>query len=130
MTTTGDTARTADVVARFFHDYAAALLARDEEAVADLYAVPALVLFPGRAIAVSDRSQTAEFFASSWEQYDGVAEAEPDVSVLAATDDAIWADVRWSFDGAERERFCYQLARDGAGPAERWQVAVLTPMEL
>ncbi|RYB89933.1 DUF4440 domain-containing protein [Nocardioides oleivorans] len=116
---------TADIAATFFTDYAAALLARDEDAIARMYAVPALVLFPGRAIAVSDRSQTAEFFASSWEQYDGVAEAEPDVTVLASTADAIWADVRWSFDGAERERFCYQLGRTD----DEWQVAVLTPLD-
>ena len=48
-----------DTVETFFAAYAAALLARDEQAVADLYAVPALVLFPGTSIAVGDRGQTA-----------------------------------------------------------------------
>ncbi len=41
--------------ARFFERYAAALQARDEKAVGRLYAVPALILFPGQSIAVADR---------------------------------------------------------------------------
>lgn len=110
----------------FFDEYAAALLARDEQAVARLYAVPALVLFPGQPIAVTERSQTEEFFASSWAQYDGVQEARADLTVLAATDASVWADVAWSYDGEVRERFCYQLVDD----AGTWRVAVLTPLDL
>ena len=117
---------THEITEQFFDRYAAALLARDERAVADLYAVPSLVLFPGQMIAVDDRAQTEEFFASSWEQYDGVSSAVHQVTILAASDDAVWTDVRWSYDGAERERFCYQLARTDHG----WQVAVLTPLPL
>ena len=117
---------TTQITDEFFDQYAAALLDRDERAVASLYAVPALVLFPGQAIAVGDRTQTEQFFASSGALYDGVATAEPDITILAASDDAIWADVRWSHGGTEQEHFCYQLARTGDG----WQVAVLTSLPL
>jgi len=111
---------------RFFAEYAQALLDRDEHAVAELYAVPALILFPGNVIPVSDASQTAEFFASSWSQYEGVREARPSITVMGSAPGTVWADVTWSYDGQPRERFCYQLVDGGHGP----QIAVLTPMDL
>ena len=49
----------------FFDRYAAALLARDEKAIAAMYAVPALILFPGQSIPVADASQTEDFFKQS-----------------------------------------------------------------
>jgi hypothetical protein len=61
-----------DTAEEFFERYAAALLARDEKAIARMYAVPSLILFPGRSIPVSDARETEEFFAASWAQYDGV----------------------------------------------------------
>jgi hypothetical protein len=112
------------VAQAFFERYAAALLARDEAAVARMYAVPSLILFPGQAIVVSDASQTEEFFAASWVQYDGVAEAEPRITVMGEAPGSLWLDVTWSYDGQERERFCYQLVERPAGH----QIAVLTPM--
>ena len=108
----------------FFEQYAAALLARDETAIAGLYAVPALILFPGQSIAVSDARQTEQFFASSWAQYEGVDEVSSQITIMGDAPGSIWADVRWSYDGAERERFCYQLIDGPTG----WQIAVLTPM--
>jgi hypothetical protein len=113
-----------DVAQAFFERYAAALLARDEAAIARMYAVPALILFPGQAIVVSDVRQTEEFFAASWAQYDGVSEAEPHVDVMAEAPGSLWLDVRWSYDGQERERFCYQLVERPVGH----QIAVLTPL--
>lgn len=115
---------TESVVTTFFDRYASALLARDAEAVAELYAVPALVLFPGQSIAVTDRAQTATFFAQSWSQYDGIDEATPAIDVLAATEHSIWADVTWSYGGAASERFVYQLTADGGD----WRISVLTPV--
>lgn len=106
----------------FFDAYAAALLARDEQAIAQMYAVPSLILFPGQALAVSDPSQTAGFFAANWAQYDGVTEASPEITIMGAGAASIWADVSWSFDGAVRERFCYQLVPGETGH----QIAVLT----
>lgn len=111
----------------FFDTYARALVARDAEAVADLYALPSLVLFPGQSLPVSDREQVRAFFADAAAQYGEVSEAVPSVRVIASTPDhSIWADVTWSYDGTERERFVYQLVHDHGS----WLVAVLTPMPL
>ena len=110
----------------FFDRYAAALLARDEVAVAALYAVPALVLFPGQAIAVSDRTQTEEFFASSWAQSEDVSKPSVTSASWPRATTPCGPMSAGRYDGAERERFCYQLARKDDG----WQVAVLTPLPL
>ncbi|GAC69878.1 hypothetical protein [Gordonia soli] len=122
-----DSAATDDLrgaVAGFFDIYGRALLARDEAAVAQLYAVPSLILFPGQSIAVSDARQTEEFFASNWEQYEGVQEAIPDIRLLGVAPETVWADVTWTFGGSVREHFCYQLVARDRG----FQIAVLTLM--
>ena len=113
-------------VEQFFDRYAAALLARDERTMGRLYAIPALILFPGNPIVVSDAAQTEQFFASSWSQYDGVDAVTRDIDIMAEAPGSVWADVTWSYDGQPRERFCYQLV--GAG--DEHQIAVLTPMSL
>jgi ketosteroid isomerase-like protein len=115
---------TSDKAHQFFERYAAALLARDEKAIAGMYAVPSLILFPGRSIPVSDASQTEEFFAASWNQYDGVDAVDKQIVVMGEAPGSIWADVTWSYDGQPRERFCYQLVEGTDG----YQIAVLTPM--
>lgn len=112
-------------VDEFFERYAEALLARDTGAVTALYAVPSLIVFPGNSFAVTDARQTEEFFGSAWEQYEGVTEAEPIVSIMGEAPGSIWADVTWSYGGQPRERFCYQLVPGEAG----YQIAVLTLME-
>ena len=111
---------------QFFERYAAALLDRDERAIAVMYAIPSLILFPGNSIPVSDARQIEEFFAASWEQYEGVDSVDNQVVVMAEAPGSVWADVTWSYQGQPRERFCYQLI-DGA---DGYQIAVLTPMEL
>jgi ketosteroid isomerase-like protein len=111
-------------VKSFFDDYAAALLARDARAVAGMYAVPSLILFPGQSIAVDDAGQTEKFFASAWGQYDGVDSIERQLEVVAEAPGSRWADVTWLHDGEPRERFIYQLV----GTDDAWQIAVLTPM--
>lgn len=113
------------IAEQFFERYAAALLARDERAVAGMYAVPSLILFPGTSIAVSDPRQTEEFFAASWAQYDGIDTVDHRVVVMGEGPASIWADVTWSYGGTARERFCYQLVD---GP-DGHQIAVLTLME-
>ncbi|CAM3769012.1 DUF4440 domain-containing protein [Isoptericola cucumis] len=122
-----------DVIARdFFDRYSRALLDRDASAVADLYAVPALILFPGQSVAVSDRAQTEQFFASAMGQYDGVTTTTADVRVVAATGHSIWAEVAWHHGrggdadrtGEPDESFVYQLVDSGDG----WRIAVLTPL--
>jgi ketosteroid isomerase-like protein len=117
-------ADTSDIVNEFFERYASSLLARDAKAIAGMYAVPALILFPGQSIPVGDAGQTAEFFASTWDQYAGVDAVDHRVEVMAETPHSIWADVTWSYGGEPRERFCYQLVSGADG----WQIAVLTPM--
>ncbi|BDI23690.1 DUF4440 domain-containing protein [Herbiconiux sp. L3-i23] len=113
-----------DVVSEFFRRYGDALLARDEAAVAELYAVPALILFPGQSIAVTDRTQTEQFFASAWGQYEGVDETTNTIDVVASGEHSIWADVTWFSGGRARERFVYQLV----GDAGEWKIGVLTPI--
>ena len=110
--------------ARFFDRYTEALLARDETAVARLYAVPALILFPGQSIAVADRAQTEEFFGGSWGQYEGVDDIEKEITIMAEAPGSVWADVVWSYGGRPQEHFCYQLVEGADG----YQIAVLTPL--
>jgi hypothetical protein len=110
----------------FFERYAAALLARDERAIAAMYAVPSLILFPGNAVAVSDTRQTEDFFASAWDQYAGIDTMDKQIAIMGEAPGSVWVDVTWSYGGKARERFCYQLV---AGP-DGYQIAVLTPMAL
>ena len=114
------------IATAFFDRYARALLDRDADELARLYAVPSLILFPGQSVAVTDEGQTAAFFASSFDQYEGVTEALPAVTVVASATHSTWAEVTWSYDGAPRERFVYQLVDGGQGG---WKVGVLTPVE-
>jgi 3-mercaptopyruvate sulfurtransferase SseA len=114
-----------DTPQEFFERYAAALLARDEKAVAAMYAVPSLIVFPGQSIVVTDARETEEFFASAWGQYDGVDTVEKNVVIMGEAPGSVWTDVTWFHDGEERERFCYQLVPGAAG----YQIAVLTPMK-
>jgi hypothetical protein len=113
-------------VERFFERYAAALLARDAKAVARMYAVPSLILFPGSSELVTDERRTEEFFDSGWAQYEGVTEANPRIEILGRAPASVWADVTWYYGGAARERFVYQLVPG----ADAYQIAVLTPMDL
>lgn len=115
---------TAERVDAFFETYRDALLARDAAAVAHLYAVPSLILFPGQSISVSDLSQTEAFFAASWGQYEGVESMDSTRHIVAESAHSVWVDVTWAYNGAPREHFIYQLSdEDGT-----YRIAVLTPM--
>lgn len=122
--TVGAMTDTNERVNQFFERYTSALLARDEKAIAAMYAIPSLILFPGQSIPVSDAKQTEEFFASSWNQYDGVDTVDKHIVVMGEAPGCVWADVTWSYGGQARERFCYQLV-EGSG---EYEIAVLTPM--
>lgn len=114
------------VAQQFFDTYTRALLDRDAAAIADHYAVPALIEFPGQRFAVSDRTQTVEFFAGAFGQYEGVSVADAAIDVVAATGHSLWVDVTWSYDGeVPGERNLYQLVRTEAG----WKIGVLTPLD-
>ncbi|WP_395725912.1 hypothetical protein [Nakamurella sp.] len=111
-------------VVAFFQRYATALLDRDEDTIATMYAVPGLILFPGQSLVVDDPELTRRFFAGNWGQYDGVTEAVPELEVIAAADHSAWVKVDWRYGGQVREHFVYQLVRH---PTGEWQIAVLTP---
>jgi hypothetical protein len=111
-------------VDEFFDGYRTALLARNANAVAQLYAVPSLILFPGQSIPVTNLEQTEQFFEASWGQYDGVDAIDNTIRIMAETTHSVWAEVIWTYNGAPREHFCYQLVDNGEG----YQIAVLTPM--
>ncbi len=111
-------------VGEFFDRYAEALLARDARAIAGMYAVPSLILFPGQSIPVSDAGQTEEFFASSWSQYEGIHKLGKQTAILGEAPGSVWADVVWTYGGRPREHLCYQLIDGPVG----YQIAVLTPM--
>lgn len=117
-------ADTVDTAQGFFERYAAALLARDTKAIAAMYAVPSLILFPGRSIPVSDARQTEEFFAASWSQYEGVDAIDKQIVLMGEAPASMWVDVTWSYRGQAQERFCYQLVPGDHG----YQIAVLTPL--
>jgi len=108
----------------FFERYAAALLARDADAIAEMYAVPSLILFPGQSIVVTAAAQTAQFFTSSWSQYEGIETVAKRISIMGEGPGTVWADVSWSYGNKVQERFCYQLVDGQNGP----QIAVLTPL--
>jgi ketosteroid isomerase-like protein len=108
----------------FFERYQSALLARDEQAIAELYAVPSLILFPGQSLVVTGQEQTEQFFAAAWGQYDGVTAVDRAVEIMGEAPGTVWAVVTWSYEGRPRERFCYQLVDGPSG----YQIGVLTPM--
>lgn len=108
--TTADPASLTTQAHEFFDRYAVALLARDERTLAHMYAVPALILFPGQPVVVTDARQTDEFFASAWDQYEGVVQLDKEVTILA--------QAPWSV--------CYQLV----GGTDGLRIAVLTPLDL
>lgn len=109
----------------FFADYTKALLERDADTIAGLYAVPALILFPGQSLPVTSREQTREFFTGAFGQYQDVRGADTEITVPAATSHSIWVDVRWRYDTGATERMLYQLVRTG----QQWRIAVLTPLD-
>ncbi|MDF0531595.1 hypothetical protein P0W64_12310 [Tsukamurella sp. 8F] len=109
----------------FFDDYRDALLARDIDRIAAAYHCPALIAFPAQVVAVTAPAQTRTFFENAVGQYAGVTRARGDVTVLAATEHSIWADVTWDYDGAApAERMVYQLLDTG----DEWLIGVLTPV--
>ena len=114
------------IAEQFFNSYTRALLDRNAGAIAEHYAVPALIEFPEHPIAVSSASQTEQFFAGAFSQYEGVTTTHAAVKVVASTGHSIWVDVTWTHSPSrQEERFLYQLVRD----SESWKIAVLTPLD-
>ena len=121
-----DTMTNSTIAQQFFDSYTRALLDRDAKAIAEHYAVPALIEFPEHPIAVSEASQTEQFFSGAFGQYEAVSTTHATIKVVAETGHSIWADVTWTHDaGVPSEHFIYQLVRD----SESWKIAVLTPLD-
>ena len=121
-----DTMTNSTIAQQFFDSYTRALLDRDAKAIAEHYAVPALIEFPEHPIAVSSASQTEQFFAGAFSQYEGVTTTHAAVKVVASTGHSIWVDVTWTHSPSrQEERFLYQLVRD----SESWKIAVLPPLD-
>ena len=112
-------------VNEFFGRYASALLARDAKAIAGMYAVPGLIVSPSGVLPISDARQTEEFFASAWDQYEGIDAVEKQVVLMGRAPGSVWADVTWSYGDRPQERFCYQLIQGETG----YEIVVLTPLE-
>lgn len=110
----------------FLDRYEAALLARDERTIAQMYAVPSLIVFPGNSTVVADQAQVNEFFASAWEQYEGATEEEHRARLMAEAPGTLWVDVTWISPERPRERFCYQLVENDG----EYRIGVLTPMAI
>lgn len=113
------------VASSFFESYADALLRGDADAIADHYAIPALIEFPEAVIAVHDRSQTESFFESGFPQYQNVTRTNHTLSVASSGPHSIWVEVLWDHHGgAPDERNMYQLTFHD----KNWRIAVLTPL--
>ncbi len=101
-----DPTEAATVAEEFFDTYTRHLLDRDAAALADSYAVPALIEFPRQ----------------------GIKDASTTITVPAATDHSIWVVVEFEYDGPDDvipgERNMYQLVRVDGG----WKIGVLTPL--
>ena len=122
-----DTMTNSTITQQFFDSYTRALLDRDAKAIAEHYAVPALIEFPDHPIAVSDVSQTEQFFSGAFGQYEAVSTTHTTIKVVAETGHSIWADVSWHHHGGvPDERSMYQLVRSGSD----WRIAVLTPLDI
>ncbi len=123
-----DATEAATVAEEFFDTYTRHLLDRDAAALADAYAVPALIEFPRQRILVTDTAQTEQFFAGAFGQYEGIRDASTTITVPAATDHSIWVVVEFEYDGPDDvipgERNMYQLVRVDGG----WKIGVLTPL--
>lgn len=123
-----DATEAATVAEEFFDSYTRHLLDRDAAALADDYAVPALIEFPRQRILVTDAAQTEQFFAGAFGQYEGITDASTTITVPAATDHSIWTVVEFEYDGPDDvipgERNLYQLIHMDGG----WRISVLTPL--
>src|SRR5699024_2100521 len=114
-----------DVHTEFFDTYARALIDRAAAAIADHYAAPAIIEFPGRRISGPVAGPTESVLGRAGRQDDAVTGVDTGVSVIPPTGQSIRGDVTWRYHGgAPDERNMYQLVQTDDG----WKIAVLTPL--
>jgi len=119
-------------VERLLEALGQAVTAGDGKAVADLWAIPAMVLGDQDARAVSSRGELARFFATAKEEYtaQGIAGTRPDIRNLTwLTRELALVEVRWPWLTEDRlekgeETSTYVLRRDESGVL-KIQVALL-----
>jgi ketosteroid isomerase-like protein len=113
----------------FFSEYAEALASRDAKAIARHWGVPGLVLSDFGAQPIASVGEIEGFFASSMEQYEGIAGAEAEIEHVADLADTVAAcEITWrhkdengSTIGGEAGH--YMLKDDG----EALRIHVYTP---
>lgn len=112
-----------DEIQDFFDRMAGALTRGDGEAVADLWAVPALVLSDRDARAVDSLEDEAAFFGGARDQFHRLGSTDTRAQIVGferLTSRIVMVDVRWPWlddTGAERgeETSTYLLRRDDSG---------------
>lgn len=103
----------------FFSEYAKALGARDIKKIAAHWGVPALVLSDDGAVAVGELGEVEAFFASSMEQYEGIATARAKIaSADALSDTVVGCEIEWRHEDADGKEIGaevghYTLRQDG-----------------
>lgn len=111
------------LVRTFMAEFGENLSAGDGKAIAQTWAVPALVMMKdGAAQAVTSRDEVEKFFSGAKAQYTarGIDQAIPEVKRIEwLTDDVVQADVRWPYiDGQGNEigeeSSVYTLKRAGS----------------
>ena len=117
----------------FFVRYGEALAAGDLRAIAECYAVPALVLSDAGSIPVAAREEIEAAFRGATEAYrdQGLVAACPTIiGSEATTGRLVSADVRWDYldeqgRSSQQDGYRYILRLDEVGP--RIQVVIATP---
>jgi hypothetical protein len=118
----------------FFVRYGEALAAGDLRAIAECYAVPALVLSDAGSIPVAAREEIEAAFRGATEAYrdQGLVAACPTIiGSEATTGRLVSADVRWDYldeqgRSSQQDGYRYILRLDEVGP--RIQVVIATPV--
>lgn len=89
---------------QFFSTYADALSSRNVARIAEHWGTPSLVLSDAGAIAVASTDEVEKFFASSMDQYEGVATAKAKITTTTQLSREILAcEVEWSHEDASGE---------------------------
>jgi hypothetical protein len=106
----------------FLDQYGQRLTAGDGAALAEMYALPALIVADAGALAVVDRAQITEFFGHAPEQYraQGIVGTRPEVDRIEPLTDKLFSvDVRWPYvyedgheAGGEHSRYLVELGPD------------------
>jgi len=112
-----------DEISRFLERYGRALSTGDLPAIANCWAVPALVLGDEDAVAVGDSSEIQQFFAQATASYhaQGLISTRPELERVERLSEQLTAvDVRWAAcdaagkeQASERSHYVLQRGQEG-----------------